>query len=276
MPRNTVRLTEPDLEFARWLRERRLAAGFTMQEFAGRLGISSQFISFLEGGHRRPSDKLVRRCAEEFGEDLNYLRFLANPMPGAERQALLESPSAPEFLRRHVPDVKPYIEGSDDILIQEFLGGTRPFRPDNEFDVDIYFTGYRPIQWLPPLQWSLVEMIRTDRERFGANVVAWAEFHSAFYWVCLGDRQEPYQTLLKLHERLRLETAEAYPLKLRFLVAFHLTLLEGTKGLQWKTERDLQATERFFQEALGYAKAVGNRDWEQLVLRLRWRVGLKE
>lgn len=270
--------TELVLTFAVWLREQRLRSELTMAELAQCLGVTPQFISLLEGGRRYPSDKLVQRCAKEFGEDLNYLRFLVQKTPIEEKEALLRSPLAPEFLRGRVPNVKPNVEGPDDILIQKLLEDTGLFRPDpdSEYGVDFYFTGWEPIRYFPSPQGLLAEMIYTDRERFGANVVAWAEFYKAFYWACMGSRTIAYRELLELHERLRLETAETYPLKLRFLVAFHLTLLEGTKGLHGRERQDIQETEKLFQEALGYAKAASNCDWEQLVLRLRWRLGLNE
>ncbi|MDP2704003.1 MAG: helix-turn-helix transcriptional regulator [bacterium] len=255
--------TESVLTFATWLRERRLHFELTMAELSGQLRVSPQFISLLESGRRYPSDKLVQRCAKKLEEDLNYLRFLAQRIPAKEKEALLRSPSAPEFLRR-ISYAEPNIEGSDDILMQKLLDGTGLLRPDNEL-ASHYFTGEMSLQESrAQFQWSLVKNICKDRERFSANVVGWADFYDAFFMVDSGLAEPAREKFSGLHRRLLLETTEAYPLKLRFLVAFYFALLQGT-GSRPK----VQEAEGLLDEALRYANVAHNPDWQRWVSDIR-------
>ncbi|MDP6801517.1 MAG: helix-turn-helix transcriptional regulator, partial [SAR202 cluster bacterium] len=235
------------LNFSQYLRQGRLANGLTMQQLASRLLVSPQFISLLESGKRFPSDKLVQRCAAEFQEDLNYLRFLAQPIPEAQKRALLESPSAPDYLPESAR-TNVLIQDSDDVLMESLLAVPRLPKPEE--DAPYFFVGKTALDESDlalPLQ--LLDRTRRDTARFGPKIRAWADFYEAYYTSHLEGRLGAYEALRSLHERLASETAVAYPLKLRFIVALHLGLCE-------RENEDSDAAERLFQEASERAHAA--------------------
>ena len=57
----------------RRIRGLRMDRGLTQAEFARRIGCSMAMISSVEIGRARPSLKLMRRCAEEFGVEMEWL-----------------------------------------------------------------------------------------------------------------------------------------------------------------------------------------------------------
>ena len=69
------------LNFAEFLREQRLARGVTTVLLAEQLEVSPQYISHLERGRRRPSRAFMARCAALLRVDVEYIRFLAQPIP---------------------------------------------------------------------------------------------------------------------------------------------------------------------------------------------------
>ena len=89
------------------LRQLRLQRGLTTSKLADALGVGHSYISNLECGLSRPSEELVRKIAEFFGEDEEYLGFLARGIPRIERarrdieEVKRRYPTqAPEYLRK--------------------------------------------------------------------------------------------------------------------------------------------------------------------------------
>ena len=116
------------LTFAEFLTTRRAALGMSMTELARRLSVTPQYISLLEAAKCNPSRKLQGRCAEFFGEDAEYIDFLAQPMSREQKQALLRTPSALPFLTRRPPetdldrDDSPVATDGEDEFIRRLFG----------------------------------------------------------------------------------------------------------------------------------------------------------
>ena len=216
------------LYFAEYLRQQRLANDLTMQALSSRLGVSPQYVSLLEGGHRHPSDKLVQRCAEEFDGDLNYLRFLAQSIPEAQKRAVVDAPSAPEYLPESLHTTIVASESGDE-LVRRLLDV--PGVPKPEEDTPFYFAdGPSLSEQDIGFQRHFIQHLRRNVDRFPVRSLAWAEFFDAHYERCLGGREEAREHLRGLHDRIKTETTEPYPARLRFLVALHLALSQPPDG----------------------------------------------
>lgn len=55
------------------IKQIRLAAGLTQQQFAERIGLSRNFIAVIETSGRKPSDRTVSDICREFGVSLAWL-----------------------------------------------------------------------------------------------------------------------------------------------------------------------------------------------------------
>jgi Zn-dependent peptidase ImmA (M78 family)/transcriptional regulator with XRE-family HTH domain len=84
----------------------RLSRELGVLRLAEELGIKQSYISQLESGFARPSEELIKKMAEYFGEDKEYLGFLARGIPQLEKarreieEVKRRYPSrAPEYLR---------------------------------------------------------------------------------------------------------------------------------------------------------------------------------
>lgn len=55
------------------IKQVRLAAGLTQQQFAERIGLSRNFIAVIETSGRKPSDRTIADIAREFGVSLAWL-----------------------------------------------------------------------------------------------------------------------------------------------------------------------------------------------------------
>ena len=51
----------------------RLIQGLYQRDVAARIGVSQRFVSFLEHGQRRPSQKIIKRLEELFGVEREAL-----------------------------------------------------------------------------------------------------------------------------------------------------------------------------------------------------------
>ncbi|MDA1192800.1 MAG: helix-turn-helix transcriptional regulator [Candidatus Poribacteria bacterium] len=247
------------LNFSEYLRQERLATGLTMQELAGKLLVSPQFISLLENGKRHPSDKLVQRCAKFFGEDLNYLRFLAQPIPDAQKKALFESPSAPDYLpasmRSNVLE-----QGSDDQLVEDLLTVDALTPPDE--DTPYHFAQEVEVKESAfAFQRTLIEQLRANAERFSPKIQAWADFYEAYYLRHLKSRKDAHSKFVALIERLTTQTAEAYPQKLWYLANLHVALGYHETG-------DLDSARRHYDNARDRAARMQNLDFQTAALWL--------
>jgi transcriptional regulator with XRE-family HTH domain len=230
--------------FAEFLRQHRLSRNLTMQELAVEVNVSAQFISLLESGKRRPSDKLVRRCAEFFAQDVHYVRFLAQPIPVAQKRALLESPSAPDYIPRSMR-AQVFVQDSEDVLIQNLLSGANV--PTPETDTPFHFlepTSVTRETLALPLQ--IVAQIRDNPERFTQKARAWAGFYAAYFRRHVEGREASTPDFEAAHARLREETTAAYPPKLRYLVCLHLGVCRQEQG-------DAESARRLYYEAHEHA-----------------------
>lgn len=235
------------LHFGEYLRQERLSQGLTMQELAERLEVSPQFISLLESTKRHPSDKLVQRTARLFEEDLNYLRFLAQPIPEAQKRALFESPSAPDYIPQSMR-TNIMVQDTDDALMEALLRA--PALPDPEEDTLYHFgVQVRVSAAETSVPRSLIGQVRSDPERFPLKMQAWSDFYEAYYTRHAKGRSAAKDGFANLCTRMQTETAEAYPQRLRYLAVLHLALCHHEEG-------DLEDARRLYNQALEYSAAV--------------------
>ncbi len=74
-------MPEDDLAFGPWLRKQRAARGFSQQQLADHLGISSAHLSRVEGGEKRLSEDALRRVADLLGLAFNDVALRAGVVP---------------------------------------------------------------------------------------------------------------------------------------------------------------------------------------------------
>ncbi|MBT3268319.1 helix-turn-helix domain-containing protein [Candidatus Poribacteria bacterium] len=213
------------LNFAEFLRERRLARGITTVLLAEQLEVSPQYISHLERGRRRPSKAFMARCAALLGENVEYIRFLAQPIPESEKRAIAESPSAPAYLPEDVRSA-PIIGDDPAALVRAMLRHSTlplpaedtPFHFAEDVDmaaVDISF------------QTEFVDRVNQHPDDFPIGVRLWSEFYRAYYGRLRAGRTATLTDLSQLASRIAGATGDAAP-ALGYLVAIHhgLALLE--------------------------------------------------
>ena len=95
------------MEFGEILRELRTRRGLGIKSLAPEVGVTYSYLSKLENGDVRPSEKLVERLAHYFRYDTNALLLSAGRVPADVLGILREHPDeAVEFLRRHFADGK--------------------------------------------------------------------------------------------------------------------------------------------------------------------------
>ena len=56
------------------IKQIRLAAGLTQQQFAERIGLSRNYIALIETGSREPSDRTISDICREFGVSQSWLQ----------------------------------------------------------------------------------------------------------------------------------------------------------------------------------------------------------
>jgi transcriptional regulator with XRE-family HTH domain len=69
--------------FAQVIRGRRRALDLTQAQLAQRIGTSTPYVGYLEGGQRHPSQKVLGKLAAALGLDFRELFVLANPRVAA-------------------------------------------------------------------------------------------------------------------------------------------------------------------------------------------------
>lgn len=224
------------LTFAEFLAKRRAALGMSMTELAAHLSVTPQYISLLESGRCHPSKKLQERCAKFFGEDVEYIRFLAQNFSPLQKEALLRSPQAFPFLSRRLHEPQEVLLPSDaeDAFLRELFRDVEEGTLNDEKRVF-----YEQL---------LAEMASTreGRPRFSAKARAWG----MFYEILL--RSEGLASLAKGLEALweRLE-AEPCPDELRWETSRRLA----------RAQRDLGALAKAgsnYERAAHYARLLEN------------------
>lgn len=70
------------MEFAKTFKKLRRDRGLSQSELAGRLGISKSAVNMYERGERRPDLEMIKRIADFFNVDLNYLLGFTDKVAG--------------------------------------------------------------------------------------------------------------------------------------------------------------------------------------------------
>ena len=60
-------MSESNLQFGKYLKQRRESLGMTMRSFAEKVGISPAYLSDIENGHRNPPEKKLKNFIEALG-----------------------------------------------------------------------------------------------------------------------------------------------------------------------------------------------------------------
>ncbi len=64
---------------------------YSLREFARKVDITATFLSDIEKGTRHPSDEVLRKIAEELGDNFEELKELDNRVPLKELKELFNS-----------------------------------------------------------------------------------------------------------------------------------------------------------------------------------------
>ena len=89
-----------------YIREKREDKDFSLREFAGKINVSATFLSDIERGQRHPSDEVLKKIADELGEDFESLKKLDNRVPIKELKELFNSNPNYGFAFRKVAENK--------------------------------------------------------------------------------------------------------------------------------------------------------------------------
>ncbi|GIX07407.1 MAG: hypothetical protein KatS3mg115_1810 [Candidatus Poribacteria bacterium] len=212
--------------FAEYLRHRRLSRGMTMQVLAQQLNVTPQFVSLLESGRRRPSGEFIERCAELFGDNVDYLRFLAEPIPEEQKRAIYESPLAPAYIPR--PSAEQTVEGRlDDLLIRQMLN--LPGMPKPEEDTPYHGdANYTVSEEALRFHRQLVRYLLEGD--YSPNIKGWARFYDAYYTRWTEGRAAARPSLEQLIQSVERAESGTYPLRWAYLVWLHTGLARQEAG----------------------------------------------
>lgn len=95
------------MTFGQRLRELRKGSGLSQRELAQRAGIDFTYLSKIENDRMPPpSEKTVRRLAEELGADADELTLLAGKIPSDIVETMRKSPEAVKMFRSLAGDVR--------------------------------------------------------------------------------------------------------------------------------------------------------------------------
>ncbi len=265
------------LNFAEFLREQRLARGVTTVLLAEQLEVSPQYISHLERGRRRPSRAFMARCAALLHVDVEYIRFLAQPIPESEKRAIAESPSAPDYLPEDVRSA-PVLADDPAALVRAMLrhptlplpSHDTPYRfgePVDMSSVDISF------------QRQFVERVGETPDDFPIGVRLWSEFYNAYYRRLSDGRLAVLADLARLSSRIAGATGGTAA-ALGHLVALHYGLALLESGDDDGAAKQFSAAHKHAMEADNAEGAVCARWHEAAVLRSKGQlpaaIGLME
>lgn len=214
------------LNFAEFLREQRLARGITTVLLAEQLEVSPQYISHLERGRRRPSKAFMARCSALLNVNVDYIRFLAQPIPESEKRAIAESPSAPEYLPEDVR-AAPMIGDDPAALVRSMLRHTTLPLPVE--DTPYHFAEGVEMSGVDiTFQNEFIERVRQQPDDFPIGVRLWSAFYHAYYKRLADGRAAALDDYARLGARLSGATGGTAP-ALVYLVALHhgVALLEA-------------------------------------------------
>ncbi len=74
-----------------YIKRRREEMDYSLREFARKIGITATFLSDIEKGTRHPSDKVLKKISDEFGDKFEDLKDLDNRVPVKELKELFNS-----------------------------------------------------------------------------------------------------------------------------------------------------------------------------------------
>ena len=250
------------LNFAEFLREQRLARGVTTVLLAEQLEVSPQYISHLERGRRRPSKAFMARCSALLNVDVDYIRFLAQPIPESEKRAIAESPSAPEYLPEDVR-AAPAIGDDPAALVRAMLRhSTLPLPAE---DTPYHFAEAADVSGVDmSFQQEFVDRVQQRPDDFPIGVRLWSEFYHAYYRRLIEGRPAAVDALSRLGARLAGATGGTAP-ALGYLVALH-------HGVALLESGDVVAAGKQFSLAHDAAKEDGSADgvvcalWHQAIV----------
>jgi transcriptional regulator with XRE-family HTH domain len=75
-------------KFGNFISKLRVKRGFSIVQFAARVGVNSSYLSQVERGTRIPTDDIIRNIAEYFKMDENILFDMAGRVPLAAKEEL--------------------------------------------------------------------------------------------------------------------------------------------------------------------------------------------
>jgi transcriptional regulator with XRE-family HTH domain len=87
--------------FGQWLREKRVARGFSLRKFAEKVGVSPTYLSHVEQGNADPpTAERVKTMAELLGESSDEMIAMAGRVPEDLPEIIQSQPTEmPELLR---------------------------------------------------------------------------------------------------------------------------------------------------------------------------------
>lgn len=74
-----------------YIKRRRDEMDYSLREFARKIGITATFLSDIEKGTRYPSDEVLKKISDEFGDNYEVLKDLDNRVPVKELKELFNS-----------------------------------------------------------------------------------------------------------------------------------------------------------------------------------------
>lgn len=74
-----------------YIKRRREEMDYSLREFARKIGITATFLSDIEKGTRHPSDEVLKKISDEFGDNFEDLKDLDNRVPVKELKELFNS-----------------------------------------------------------------------------------------------------------------------------------------------------------------------------------------
>jgi transcriptional regulator with XRE-family HTH domain len=74
-----------------YIKRRREEMDYSLREFARKIEITATFLSDIEKGTRHPSDEVLKKISDKFGDNFEDLKDLDNRVPVKELKELFNS-----------------------------------------------------------------------------------------------------------------------------------------------------------------------------------------
>lgn len=82
------------------LRAKRRKSGLSLRDLAAKVGVTKTHLSFVETGHRGPSEKLLRALCKELELEFDALVRLRGHIPDDVERYIVRTPGVLEKLRK--------------------------------------------------------------------------------------------------------------------------------------------------------------------------------